>query len=224
MPHVPTHTTRTLQPTSPMVAAVLALAAVMALSRAALAGPPLICHPFETGSAALLPWSAGTGWNTPNRSYDVQRLTPDTLRLLTAEAPVLARMENLRRATIYAAQDRQVAAELLAAVLGRALGAAAEGGRDPLAWFDAGYLLESYRQAESAFHRDARSSLDRASLTPDGLSGYRLVLKAMELAGSSPEMEFAASLMKEGPASAEHRRRATSGARAGSLLARNLSR
>jgi len=224
MPQVLTRTTRTFQPTSPMVAAVLALAAVMTLSRAALAGPPLICHAFETGSAPLLPWSAGTGWNTPDRSYDVQRLTADTLRLLTADAPVLARMENLRRATIYAARDGRVAAELLAAVLERALGAAAEGGRDPLAWFDAGYLIESYRQAEPVFHRDARFSVAHASIETDGLSGYRLVLKAMERAGSNPEMEFAASLMKEGPASAEHRRRATTGAKAGSLLARNLSR
>jgi hypothetical protein len=224
MPHVATQTTRTFQPTSPMVAAVLALAAVMTLSRAVEAGPPLICHPFETGSASLLPWSAGTGWNKPDRSYDVQRLTADTLRLLTADAPVLPRLENLRRATIYASRDRQVAAELMAAVLGRALGAAAEGGRDPLAWFDAGYLIETYRQAEPVFHREARSSVAGASLGTDGLSGYRLVLKAMELAGSNPEMEFAASLMKEGPASAEHRRRATSGAKAGSLLARNLSR
>jgi hypothetical protein len=49
------------------------------------------------------------------------------------------------------------------------------------------------------------------------------VLKALELAGSSPEMEFAASLMKGGPISAEHRRRATSGAKAGSPLAKNLA-
>jgi hypothetical protein len=115
----------------------------------------------------------------------------------------------------------------MAAVLGRALGAAADGGRDPLAWFDAGYLIESYRQADPVFHRDARSSVEHASVAATGragLSGYRLVLKAMELAGPSPEMEFAASLMKDGPASEEHRRRATSGAKAGSLLERNLAR
>jgi hypothetical protein len=207
-----------VQPISPMVAAAVAVAAVMTLAPAVEAGPPLVCHPFETGSAPLLPWSGGPGWNRPDRSYDVQRLTADTLRLLSPDAPVLARMENLRRATIYAARDRQVAAELLSAVLGRALEAAAEGGRDPLAWFDAGYLIESYRQADSVFHRDAPPAAS------DPLRGYRLVLKAMELAGSNPEMEYAASLMKEGPASAEHLRRATSGAKAGSLLARNLSR
>jgi hypothetical protein len=217
MPHVTPHTLR----------AVLALGVLMAVSHAVEAGPPLICHPFEAGAAPLLPWSTGTGWNTPDRSYEVQRLTADTLRLLSPDAPVLARMENLRRATIYAARDRRVAAELLAAVLGRALGAAADGGRDPLAWFDAGYLIESYRQADAAFHRDGRSPVEHAALAatgPAGPSGYRLVLKAMELGGPSPEMEFAASLMKDGPASEEHRRRAASGAKAGSLLERNLAR
>jgi hypothetical protein len=27
-------------------------------------------------------------------------------------------------------------------------------GRDPLAWFDAGYLVESYKQVSSAFNRN----------------------------------------------------------------------
>ena len=43
------------------------------------------------------------------------------------------------------------------------------------------------------------------------------------MAGTNPEMEFAASLMKEGPVSTEHRRKAMAGAKAGSLLARNLA-
>src|SRR5687768_18327176 len=46
-------------------------------------------------------------YTTLFRSYDVQQLTTDTLRLLTAEAPILARMENMRRATIYAAQNKR---------------------------------------------------------------------------------------------------------------------
>jgi hypothetical protein len=49
-----------------------------------------------------------------------------------------------------------------------------------------------------------------------------MVTKALQLA-PSPEMEFAASLMKEGSASANHRRRAAAGAPAGSLLAKNLA-
>jgi hypothetical protein len=58
---------------------------------------------------------------------------------------------------------------------------------------------------------------------PNGLDGYSMVAKAIRLVGTSPEMEFAASLMKDGPTSAEHRRRALAGAPAGSLLAKNLA-
>ena len=37
------------------------LAAALLFSSAALAGPPLLCHPFDTAGAASLPW--GGGWN-----------------------------------------------------------------------------------------------------------------------------------------------------------------
>jgi hypothetical protein len=203
------------------------LAVLLAVSNTATAGPPLICHPFDAGSAALLPWGQGRDWNTPDRSYDVERLTADTLRLLSPDAPVLARMENLRRATIYASKDQRIAAELLAAVLAKALSAAAERPRDPLAWFDAGYVLESYRQASVIPRRGGGSSAQRYSppiASQPEIDGLRFVEKALELAGPSPEMEFAASLMKEGSAADAHRQRAVAGARPGSLLAKNLAR
>lgn len=192
---------------------------IFGLVGVAEAGPPLVCHPFQTGPAALLPWGDGSGWNAPDRSYEVQRLVADTTRLLSSNASVLARMENIRRATVYAAQDRRVAAELLSAVLGRALGAAAAGSRDPMAWFDAGYLVETYRQASAAFKWDML-----AGVAPQPLDGYRFIRKAIELRGPAPEMEYAASLVKDGSAAAEHRRLALAGAPAGSLLARNLAR
>jgi hypothetical protein len=203
----------------------IALGLVVSLAAVAEAGPPLICHPFDAGSAQLLPWSQGQGWNTPDKSYDVQKLTADTMRLLTADAPVLARMENLRRATIYAASDRKVAAELMSAVLGRAQ--SAEGARDPLAQFDAGYLVETYRQATHIYKWDMLSTADRSKWAlrsePSGIDGYALVTKAISMSGTNPEMEFAASLMKDGSISAEHRRKAMAGAKSGSLLAKNLA-
>jgi len=191
---------------------VAGVALFAAMSGTAEAGPPLICHPFNAGSAALLPWGLGPGWNTPDRSYDVQRLTADTLRLLTPTAPVLARMENMRRATIYAGQDRKVAAALLKAVIDRAKSTAA-GSKDPMPWFDAGYLIETYRQNEST----ARFNMLA------GAEGYGLVVKALQFAGQNAEMEFAASLMQRGTVAAEHRQRALAGAPKGSLLAKNLA-
>ena len=116
-------------------------AVFVTMTGTAEAGPPLICHPFDTGSTAMLPWGPGPGWNTPDRSDDLQKLTADTLRLLTPSTPVLARMETMRRATIYASQDVKVADALLKAVLDRAR-ATPKDSRDPMPWFDAGYLID----------------------------------------------------------------------------------
>jgi hypothetical protein len=203
-----------------------ALAVFVAWSGTAEAGPPLICHPFEAGAASMLPWAPGTGWNSPDRSYDVQRLTADTLRLLTPSTPVLARMEIMRRATIYASQDRKVAIALMTAVLDRAK-AAPEASRDPLPWFDAGYLIESYRQMKSAGPWEMLAGTEHLWADfrndPRAVDGYGFVRKALRLAGSNAEMEFAASLMQQGTTAAQHRQRAAAGAPAGSLLARNLA-
>ena len=195
------------------VAAGLVLFAV--IEGTAWAGPPLICHPFDAGSAALLPWGSGTGWNSPDHSYDLRRLTDDTLRLLTPTTPVLARMEIMRRATIYAGKDRKVAAGLLKAVLDRARPVPA-GSTDPMTQFDAGYLIETYRQNEgnAGFNMLGSSEAE----------GYGLVLKAIRLSGPNAEMEFAASLMQRGTVAAEHRHRAMAGAPKGSLLAKNLAK
>ena len=49
----------------------------------------------------------------------------------------------MRRATIYAMRDPAIAQELLKTVMARALATTSDG----RAWFDAGYLIESYKQA-----------------------------------------------------------------------------
>ena len=76
----------------------------------AVAGPPLICHPVDIGTARSLPWDSGTGWDATLKSYDVNRLTGDTLALLTPDAAIPLRRETLRRAALYAARDPRVAA------------------------------------------------------------------------------------------------------------------
>jgi hypothetical protein len=186
-------------------ASIVALTALLLVPAVSEAGPPLICHPFDPGAATLLPWGEGSNWNNPDQRYDVRRLTDDTLRLIGPGVPVIARMENLRRATIYAAQNGRVADELLAALMQRA----ARG--DAHALFDAGYLVESYRQAAHLHRRPAPSQ-----------DGYALVTRAIAAVGQSGEMEFAASLMKSGAQAQEHLRRARASAAPGSVLARNL--
>jgi hypothetical protein len=192
---------------------------VLSAAVPAFAGPPLICHPFETRGGTLLAWDAtgaATNWNAPLASYNTARLTDEVGKLLDTDAPVLTRMENLRRATIYAHKDPRLARQLLDAVLSRTSG--------PQAWFDAGYLIETYKQAvpiRSNRDQPAWAAVDQTINT----GGYALVQRAITATGGrNAEMEFAASLMTQGAASAEHRARASAAAATNSALAINLAR
>ena len=197
-----------------------ALAVVLLFATPALAGPPLICFPFQVESGRLIAWGTGSGWNTPDRSYDIKKLVADTNALLTPEAPVLTRMENMRRATIYAMRDPAIAEELLKTVMSRALATTS----DSRAWFDAGYLIESYKQAGHL--RENRKPELRAWAGVDEtlrIDGYNWVKKAMAMTAPTAEFEFAASLMTQGSVASAHRAKALAAAGKGSVLARNLA-
>ena len=105
-----------------IVRALVLTFAVAGVAHPVFAGPPLLCHPFHTGAAgeALLPWAGTAGWNSPDPRYDVKNLVADTTRLLTPHAPVLVRMENIRRAAIYASRDNRLMTDLLKALNSRA--------------------------------------------------------------------------------------------------------
>ena len=205
--------------------AIATFAAGLALASPALAGPPLICHPF-TGDGELLPWGEGRGWHSPDRDYDVRGLVRDTLALLDADAPILARMENMRRATIYAARRPEIGAELLSAVLARTK--TDFGAEAAVAWFDAGYLVETYRQLDVAqgygMLPNGKTAAPLLSGLPAAPDGYRLVQKAIAIAPDlGAEMELAAALMAPDAASRlGHRDRAMAAAAVGSPLAANL--
>lgn len=178
-----------------------------------LAGPPLVCFPFQIGNARSLPWSSGD-WNSPKADYDTRRLADDTLMLLGDETPVIVRMETIRRATLYGRQNLGAARELLARVKARAL--KDEKGRgNGLHLFDYGYLLETYRQA----------SLLQDDKEVAGESGYARVVDAIALRGSDPQMEFAAALITVWPRKEvyqQHLRKSVAGAAGDALLADNL--
>jgi hypothetical protein len=203
-----------------LIRTIVAVAAVILVATPALAGPPLICHPFQIESGKLIAWGTGPGWNTPDRSYDIKKLVADTDAVLTADSPVLTRMENMRRATIYAMRDPVIAHALLKTVMARALSTTSDG----RAWFDAGYLIESYKQALHL--REDRKPELRAWAAVDEtirVDGYNWVKKAMSMSAPSAEMEFAASLMTQGSTASAHRAKATAAAPKGSLLARNIA-
>lgn len=192
------------------------LLALFSLVTSVFAGPPLICHRLDIGDAKSLPWN-GTAWNLAgNENYDTKNLVHETLTILDGGAPVIVRMETLRRATLYARKDPQAAKELLTKLYQRATVGEAAGRSDALAWFDAGYLAAAYRQW---FYNAPNPAA--------GIDGYSLVAKALALGGhKDPQMEFAAALITlQGPEPAhqEHARRAIAGAKSDPLLARNLA-
>ena len=209
------------------IAIFAAAIALLLQSRAADAGPPLLCHPLEVGAAELLPWGSGDGWHTPNRHYDLASLPTDMLRLLSSDAPLLARMENLRRATIYAAERPKVAVALLEALLARVTAGGTLDAQGALAWFDAGYLIETYRQQSMIDSRHLLAEIDVPAseyAELDDLDGYRMLGRVLELTEADAEIEFARSMMtRDAQAAADHRRQAQAGAPLGSLLARNLA-
>jgi hypothetical protein len=155
-------------------------------------------------------------------------LVADTPRLLSADAPILDRMENMRRAAIYADEDPRMAAALLTAVVERTRTKPADARAEALEWFDAGYLVETYRQLALIYEHGMRPAHGRwTTLVPQELAeldGYALVQKAVALAPESQaELDFASALMSREPLTATHLRRAASNAAHGSLLARNLA-
>jgi hypothetical protein len=190
------------------------LALLIAVAGVAFAGPPLICHTFEIGSAKSLPWISHD-WNlTGTESYDTSKLAQDTFTILAANPSVLVHMETLRRATLYARQDPAAAKDLLNRLTANTKNPQSDG-PPALYYFDVGYLAATYKQWLEASQNPAR-----------GIDGYALVKQAMQLRGNDPEMEFAAALLTlSGPPSdhRDHVQKAMAGAKTDPLLAQNLA-
>jgi hypothetical protein len=190
---------------------------VLSLQQQAQAGPPLICHPYDIGNAKSLPWS-GSQWRDVKRDYPLNRLVDDTLALLTKDTPVIVRMETLRRAAMYtvwarydkevnyAVSDGQVATTLLARLMERAQS------HQALALFDAGYFIETWKNAAP---RTATTAMP---------NGYGMVQKASAMRHHDAAMEFAAAIISYGFKSAqrEHLQKALAGAEKDDMLSRNL--
>ena len=190
------------------------VAFLLGFTTLAQAGPPLICHPIEIGQAKSLPWVEFNHRGSTN--YNLKNLSRDALAILDSHTPVLVRMETLRRATIYARQDPQVAKELITRLQERAANSDAASRPDALAWFDLGYLAEAYKQWMGKGEPNPAAGLD----------GYSWVRKAISLRGGDPEMEFAAAMITlPGPGGAhrDHLRKAVAGASNDPLLAQNLA-
>ncbi len=153
---------------------------VLGAARPVLAGPPLLCHPYDIGTALSLPWQGHEWW--PGRAdYQVANLVAETQALLTPSTPVIVRMETLRRATIYATRDRAVAAQLLATVTERARSLERDGRPDALAWLDAAYVTEALREVSELSMMTKSTPFDAAVRAVAGLTtgadGYEMILE-----------------------------------------------
>jgi hypothetical protein len=195
----------------------LALALVAFVASPALAGPPLLCFPFDIGPATSLPWDKDNNqWKGMRADYDVSHLTADTVALLTPTTPILVRMETLRRAALYATKDDHVAHGLVDTLVFRAKKSANAAPADAaLAEFDAGYLIETLKQ--TTYFAPSTASIVETK------DGYAMVQHSLTLRNNDPSIAFAAALMTWGKADHNaHVQRAKAGATADMLLARNI--
>lgn len=199
----------------------------LALARPALAGPPLLCHPFDIGTAASLPWSGNPSWFDGKADYKVANLIADTEALLTPSMPVIVRMETLRRAAIYASRDPKVASALLERLTAKAQASKATARPDALALLDAAYATEALRQITMI--GGVPGFKDQVSAIRDVISnadGWQYMKASLAARPDDPALEFAAALIaadKDRAAYRGHAQRARDGASKDALLARNLS-
>ena len=208
---------------------VIPLAAVVLTVTAstALAGPPLLCHPFDIGSARSLPWDGTNAWWQGRTDYNLQNLVADTEAILTPSTPVIVRMETLRRAALYASLDGKVAAALLSSVTARA-NAGAQSAAGASALFDAGYLIETYKQI--AMLRGERQFADRARTIAGvvgSTDGTAMINRAITQRPDDASMRFAAALVAataDRTAYRDHADKARKGAAQDALLARNIDK
>jgi hypothetical protein len=192
----------------------------------AFAGPPLLCHPFDTGGAPSLPWDGVSSWFDVADGYDRSRLVSDTQALLTQSTPVIARMETLRRAAIYASADPHVARRLVSALVERTRLGETRRKSDALAYLDAAYAIEALRQVThlAKMGQFAASSAAITDVVAD-LDGYALMRKALALRPADPALAFAAALVvadRNRNAYLAHARVARAGVKQDALLARNI--
>jgi len=187
--------------------------ALGALLFTAQAGPPLICHPYDIGTAQSLAWGQGhdaVGFDNQDPNYNTKHLAADTLKILDVGAPVLVRMETMRRAALYGANDHASAASLLATLKQRAEAS----NPDALALFDYGYFAETLKQIVWKYKEDLTGGAD----------GYSYVKRAITMRPDSAEMHFAAAVMTRYPQRPDYQQHAmlARAAKSDPLLAANI--
>lgn len=204
------------------VCAATVVCAALFVATPAVAGPPMLCHPFDIGDARSLPWDGSRSWFHGRADYAVGNVTRDTEALLTPSTPVIVRMETIRRAAIYASVDREAADALYGMISARARSPKA----DALVILDAALLTETFRQLammERSAEHQVRARNARAIVGSS--DGRALLARAIAAKPDDAAVQFAAALIVADKDRVEYARfaqNARAGAGRDTLLARNL--
>ena len=169
----------------PFPFAAMTLAAVL-LARPACAGPPLLCFPFDIGSASSLPMGHGN-WHATDPSYDVSRLGLDTLALLTQRRRASSAWRRFAARQFRGGAPRSGGCALFDELAHERQRRHPQ--RPRSSPYDFGYLVESFKEAKFLF-KEPLPAIDR-------IDGYQLVLKAHALQRDAA-MQQAARLIVEG--------------------------
>lgn len=202
----------------PLTKCAVTVFAFALFAASAFAGPALICHTYDIGTAKSLPW-IGHNWNlTGTESYDTNNLVADTLSVLDADPTVLVHMETLRRAALYGQKNPQALKQLVIKMIARTDLPNQNVTAASFASFDLGYFAATLAQLQ-VIYKDFANPVKT-------LDAKTLVDKAIHLRGNDPQMEFAAALITlDGPADEHnaHAEKTIAGAKSDALLAQNLS-
>ena len=199
---------------------------IVTLASPVFAGPPLLCHPYDIGSARSLPWNDAAGWTGTRADYKLENLVADTDALLAPTTPVVVRMETLRRAAIYASMDAKVAKQLLNHLNGKVDAAEAGGHPDAFALLDASYVTEAFRMM-SNLNGEFTSRAPGLRAAIGNSDGYALIARGIAAKPNDAGLQFAAALIAadKGDRSRylDHASKARAGAPGDELLTKNLS-
>jgi hypothetical protein len=189
------------------------LGATVILAAPALAGPPLLCFPYQIGSATSLPW--GDDAFKADKGYDRAHLVDDTVRLLQEQPSTLVRMETIRRAAIYVGHDHALARDLVSRMSWIAMDSEAQGKPNAQAWFDTGFAIATLRQ--NGAELGARPGVE------SNAEGFLYIKRALALDPDDDAKQFGAALVLfEHGDCKPYLKRAVAGAKPGSDLARSI--
>ena len=194
----------------------LVAVAVLAIPAGVEAGPPCVCWPVDAGDAPVI--------DVERRGATGSEIASKLLRGLDDKSPVLARMENLRRAAMALQGDDDTANYILSRLQARVLNAETGVPKNAtkviaLRWFDAGYAVACFTEAGQV----------------SGMDGYPWIARAIELSGAdklvggSGAMHYAAALSvlmpkRKGHAMfGHHLQQMKAAAEKDALLAKNLA-